>query len=91
MVNMDTLRKRYTEAKQADEARNTLLDDLLQKVDDLQKTMDRNAFVMVLIDGDCMNVRVTLLCPNLEILRIVSILPYVSEPRTRLTVYQVPR
>ena len=91
MVNMDTLRKRYAEAKQADDARNTLLDDLLQKVDDLQKTMDRNAFVMVLIDGDCMNVRVTLLCPNLEIFRIVSILPHVPEPRTRLTVYQVPR
>lgn len=76
MVNMDTLRKRYAEAKQADDARNTLLDDLLQKVDDMQKTMDRNAFVMVFIDGDCMNVRATLLCPNSEIL---PILPHVPE------------
>ncbi|KAK5957286.1 hypothetical protein OHC33_001658 [Knufia fluminis] len=55
MANMDALRTRYAEAKQADVARNTLLDDLFQKVDDMQKTMDRNAFVMVLIDGDCMN------------------------------------
>jgi hypothetical protein len=59
MVNMDMLRKRYAEAKQANDARDTLLDDLLQKVDDMQKTMDRNAFIMVLIDGDCMNVRAT--------------------------------
>lgn len=56
---MDALRTRYAEAKQADVARNTLLDDLFQKVDDMQKTMDRNAFVMVLIDGDCMNVSPT--------------------------------
>jgi len=53
---MDVLRQRHAEAKQADDARNALVEDLLQKVDDLQKTMDRNAFVMVLIDGDCMNV-----------------------------------
>lgn len=58
---MDTLRKRCAEARQADDARNTLLDDLLQRVDDMQKTMDRNGFVMVLIDGDCMNVRATFL------------------------------
>jgi hypothetical protein len=57
---MDILRKRYAEAKQANDARDTLLDDLLQKVDDMQKTMDRNAFIMVLIDGDCMYVRATL-------------------------------
>jgi hypothetical protein len=56
MVNMDMLRKRYAEAKQANDARDTLLDDLLQTVDDMQKTMDRNAFIMVLIDGDSMNV-----------------------------------
>jgi hypothetical protein len=59
IVNMDMLRKRYAEAKQANDARDTLLDDLLQKVDDMQKTMDRNAFIMVLIDGDCMYVRAT--------------------------------
>lgn len=53
---MNNFRKRYVESKQADEARNVLIEDLLQKVDDMQKTMDRNAFVMVLIDGDCMNV-----------------------------------
>jgi len=57
MANTDLLRMRYVEAKQADLARSTLLDDLFQKVDDMQKTMDRNAFVMVLADGDCMNVR----------------------------------
>ena len=72
---MDTLRKRYAETKQADDARNTLLDDLLQKVDDMQKTMDRNAFIMVLIDGDSMNVRATLLFPKLEILPILPYLP----------------
>ena len=49
MVNMDALRKRHAEAKQADDTRKTLLDDLLQKVDDMQKTLDRNAFIMVLI------------------------------------------
>ena len=58
--NMDALRKRYIEGKQAEEARNTLIDELFQKVDDMQKTMDRNAFIMVLIDGDCMNVRAAL-------------------------------
>jgi hypothetical protein len=58
---MDVLRQRYAEAKQADDARNTLIEDLLQKVDDMQKTMDRNAFVMVLIDGDSMNVSTALL------------------------------
>jgi len=64
---MDALRKRYAETKHADAARNTLLDDLFQKVDDMQKTMDRNAFVLVLIDGDCMNVRATLKQPKLGI------------------------
>ena len=63
---MDTLRKRYAQAKQADDARNTLLDDLFQKVDDMQKTMERNAFIMVLIDGDGMNVRATYYARNLE-------------------------
>ena len=58
---MDVLRQRYAEAQQADDARNTLIEDLLQKVDDMQKTMDRNAFVMVLIDGDSMNVSTALL------------------------------
>ena len=53
---MDALRKRRAEVKQADDARNTLLDDLLQKVDDMKKQMERNSFIMVLIDGDCMNV-----------------------------------
>ena len=53
---MDDFRKRYIEAKHADDARNALIECLLQNVDDMQKTMDRNAFVMVLIDGDCMNV-----------------------------------
>ena len=57
--NMDELRRRYIEAKQADDARNTLIDVLFQKVDDMLKTMERNAFVMVLVDGDCMNVRAT--------------------------------
>lgn len=52
---MDRLRQRHAQAKQADEARNSLIEDLLQKVADMQKTMDRNAFVLVLIDGDCMN------------------------------------
>jgi hypothetical protein len=51
---MDVLRKRIMEVRRADEARKSLFDDLVQKLDDMQKTMDRNAFVMVLIDGDCM-------------------------------------
>jgi hypothetical protein len=55
-VNMDVLRQRHAEAKHADDARNNLIEDLLEKVDDMQRTMDRNAFVIVLIDGDCMNV-----------------------------------
>ncbi len=64
MANMDALSKRYADAKLADTARNTLLDDLFQKVVDMQKVMDRNAFVIVLIDGDCMNVRTTAPCSN---------------------------
>ena len=59
MRTIDEFRRRCVEAKQADNDRNTLLDDLLQQVDDMQKTVDRNAFIMVLIDGDCMNVRHT--------------------------------
>ena len=61
---MEFYRKRYLEAKQADDARNTLIEDLLQKVDDMQKTMERNAFVLVLIDGDNMNVRTISWCRN---------------------------
>lgn len=53
---MDVLHQRYDEVKQADVARNTLIEDLLQKVDGMQKAMDRNSFVMVLIDGDSMPV-----------------------------------
>jgi hypothetical protein len=60
MINLDELRRRHAESKQAEDARNALLEDLLQTVDDMQKQMDRNAFVMVLIDGDSMNVRVLL-------------------------------
>jgi len=60
MADIRALAKRYADAKQAEVDRNTLLDELFQKVDDMQKTMDRNAFVMVLIDGDCMNVRFSL-------------------------------
>ena len=59
MATVELLRRRRAEVQQAEDARNTLLDDLLQKVDDMQKTMDRNAFVMVLIDGDCMTVSTT--------------------------------
>ena len=53
---MEGLRGRYVEAQQADQARNGLIEDLLQRVADLQKQMDRHGFVLVLIDGDCMNV-----------------------------------
>lgn len=65
-AGMDWFRRRYLEAKQADDARNTLIEDLLQKVDDMQKTMERNAFVLVLIDGDNMNVS-TSISSNSEI------------------------
>ena len=68
--NMDELRRRYIEAKQADDARNTLIDVLFQKVDDMQKTMERNAFVMVLVDGDCMNVRATWESPQFLMISI---------------------
>lgn len=44
--------------QEADTARTRLIEDLLNKVDDLEKTMDRNAFVLVLIDGDGMNVSI---------------------------------
>ena len=54
---MDDLHRRLTEVRAADHTRNTLLDDLFRKLDDMQKTMDRNAFIMVLIDGDCTLVR----------------------------------
>jgi hypothetical protein len=54
---MDDLRRRFIEVRQADHTRKNLLDDLFQKSDDMQKTMDRNAFIMVLIDGDCTLVR----------------------------------
>jgi len=79
---MDALRKRYTEVKLADVARNTLLDDMFQKVNDMQKSMDRSAFVMVLIDGDCMNVCTVYSATNL-------IMCWLSTSSTRLTFHQV--
>lgn len=54
---MASFRARFEEVKGADAARTKLIEDLIGKVDDLEKTMDRNAFVLVLIDGDGMNVR----------------------------------
>jgi len=66
MVDMRALSRRYAEVKQAEVDRNNLLDELFQKVDDMQKTMDRNAFIMVLIDGDCMNVRSALQFSHIE-------------------------
>lgn len=57
-IVMNELRQRYDAVKLADNARNALLEDLLRKVDSQQKTMDRNAFALVLIDGDCMNVSI---------------------------------
>lgn len=60
---MDSFRRRYASVRDAerevDDTRSALIADLLQKVDDMQKTMERNAFVIVLIDGDNMNVRTT--------------------------------
>lgn len=53
---MDAYHKRFAEARLADDVRNKLIEDLLRKVDDMQKTMDRNTFSLVLIDGDGMNV-----------------------------------
>lgn len=73
MATVELLRRRRAEVQQADDARNTLLDDLLQKVDDMQKTMDRNAFIMVLIDGDCMTVSTT----SLQLSNEVASSPYV--------------
>lgn len=52
-LEMDDLEKSLIEVRRGDHVRNTLLDDLFRKLDDMQKTMDRNAFTMVLIDGDC--------------------------------------
>lgn len=57
MSEYNSFRRRYAEVRAADDARNALIVDLLQQVDDMQKTMERNAFVLVLIDGDNMNVR----------------------------------
>lgn len=54
---MASFRGRFEEVQVADAARTKLIEDLLTKVDDMEKTMDRNAFVLVLIDGDGMNVR----------------------------------
>lgn len=53
---MDTFRLRRAEVRQADDARNALIDDLLRELNNLQKIMDRNAFVLVLIDGDSLQV-----------------------------------
>lgn len=55
---MASFRRRFEEVQEADSARMKLIEDLLHKVDDLEKTMDRNAFVLVLIDGDGMNVSI---------------------------------
>ena len=55
--HLSRLRKCGEELKRIDESRNELIDDLLRQLNDVQKTMDSNAFVMVLIDGDSMNVR----------------------------------
>lgn len=53
---MADFRRRLQDVQEADIVKNKLIEDLLNKVDDMEKTMDRNAFVLVLIDGDGMNV-----------------------------------
>ena len=54
--NMDAFDKRYATVRHADDVRNNLIEDLLKEVKGLRKTMDRNPFVLVLLDGNCMNV-----------------------------------
>ena len=53
---MDALRQKHTLVKQADDERNLFIEELLLKIDGMQKKIDRSSFVLVLIDGDCMNV-----------------------------------
>lgn len=60
MANMDRFRQQYAAAKNADDNRNALIEELLQTVGNLEKTMERNAFILVLIDGDNMNVSTVL-------------------------------
>lgn len=66
-IIMNDLRQRYDAVKLADDSRNALLEDLLRKVDEQQKIMDRNAFALVLIDGDCMNVIMKTIIPKKNI------------------------
>ncbi|KIW34987.1 uncharacterized protein PV07_01714 [Cladophialophora immunda] len=54
MDSLNSLVQQHLECKKADEARNTFIGRLIQKIDNMQKAMDRNAFIMVLIDGDNM-------------------------------------
>ena len=79
---MDGLRSRLIQVRAAETQRNTLLDDLFRKLDDMQKTMDRNAFTMVLIDGDCTLVRIpstpTLLSPAWPSIHAWTRLTYLS-------------
>lgn len=53
---MDAFRRRYTEVAKANKDRDNLLNDLLQALDDVHKAIESNAFVLVLIDGNSLQV-----------------------------------
>lgn len=59
---MADFRRRFAEVQDADTARTRLIEDLITKIHDMEKMQERDSFVLVLIDGDGMNVSILQMC-----------------------------
>ena len=53
---MESLGKRYDELKIVNDSRDRVVDELFQMLNDVNMKVERNSFVVVLIDGDHMKV-----------------------------------
>ena len=53
---MDDFRLRYVQIKQSDNIRNGLIEDLLKSLDETRKASDRDNFVLVLLNGNSIQV-----------------------------------
>lgn len=54
---MEALRKRYDDLKLAEDSRDRVVTDLFEMSNEMNMKVERNSFVVALIDGDHMKVR----------------------------------
>lgn len=55
---MEALRKKYDDLKIVEDSRDKVVEELFKKLNDMTMTVERNSFVVVLIDADHMKVRI---------------------------------